>query len=727
VTSPRRRSDFAHLPHSAIHSGCQAFAYDSSSDTVPFAADCTRRHFVRFFIRPSLSQSRKNKRQDSHFGCLGGFRKRTSGIPQANLAEWRKWSAVGNGADGGISGVCDYKEVASMLRGWLKGVRKYYVCACLILAAVTGTSKAGDDTADLRKLVEEQSKQIQALKERLDNTATTPVNAENQAQLDEGSVRKIVNDYMKEQDVKKNEAKAQKEAEGYGVAEDLSISTRWNPLIGRGLEFSTPAKDFIIHIGGRYYEDFVAFDQSQLSNVKNYTTNTPSGIGAGVATGNKFAAPVAFGTGSYQDGTLFRRLRLTVDGQLYENWEFFTEYEFEQTSGNNIVNLDEFWLGIKNVPIVQNVRVGNVKLQQGMESINSSRSLTFLERSALFDTFDTEFGMGLWMFQDFFDQHMTLHEQLLRKGANDDGIGFGNGLWHYVARATFLPLWEDQGRTMLHLGASYQFANRTFKQNGNPLYPQNNFQDQQVAYATRVAQRDTIGTYSATTNGNAGGTSNGTDGNATNVINTGTLNAQGFNQIGAEMFFVRGPFWAQAEYIVSAVDGYKVPVVAAGSAPGAITANTRFVDSKDPVFWGYYIQCGYFLTGENRYYDRRTGRVPGTYASRILTPAYFVKDEDGHYDIGRGAWEIAARFAHVQLDSENVLGGNLNETTFGLNWYPIQNMKIQFQYDLAQRTGLFPVNAPGFSTGAAATQPVVGDRGFPSWVSGFGVRFGLDY
>jgi phosphate-selective porin OprO/OprP len=598
-------------------------------------------------------------------------------------------------------------------------MRKYYICACLILATATGVGRAGDDTGDLFKQIEQLKQQIQELKQRQDN-ATTPVSAEapgpdGQPQLGEDAVRRIVKDYMKEQDAQKADAKKQKDADGYGVAEDLNMTTRWNPLIGRGLEFSTPAKDFIIHIGGRYYEDFVTFGQSDLSNPKHYTSNP----------GGTVPAPASFGTGNYVDGTFFRRLRLTVDGQLYENWEFFTEYQFEQvnTSGHGIVNLDEFWIGSKNIPIIQNARVGSVKLQQGFESLSSSRVITFLERSPLFDTFDVEFGYGLWLFQDFFDQHMTLHEQLLRKGQTDDGLQFGDGLWHYVARATILPLWEDQGRTMLHLGVSNQFAERNFFVADNPTIPENGYQNFGLEYRTRVSQRDAIGTPTPSPFG--AGTVSGTDGNGTAVINTGVLNATGFNQLGGELFFVRGPWSVQSEYIVSFLHGFNNPSAGPYAQSAAYATTTHYTPAKDPVFWGYYVQTGYFLTGENRYYDRRTGRAPGTYASRILTPAWAVRDECGKWDFGRGAWEVAARFSHVQLDSQNVLGGDLNELTIGLNWFPIQNMKIQFQGIFDQRNNMFPVS-PVAGLGNAA-QPIYGDRGFSNWITGFGVRFGLDY
>ena len=59
------------------------------------------------------------------------------------------------------------------------------------------------------------------------------------------------------------------------------------------------------------------------------------------------------------------------------------------------------------------------------------------------------------------------------------------------------------------------------------------------------------------------------------------------------------------------------------------------------------------LTGENRAYDKRGGTLareyfgkPGPYEN-----AWIVRDANGHLCWGRGAWEIAARYSYVDLNS----------------------------------------------------------------------------
>ena len=79
-----------------------------------------------------------------------------------------------------------------MLGRWILGWRTCCVGACAAMIAVAGVGRAGDD-ADLRKLLEEQAKQIQELKQRLDATEQN-VNAQDadKAAPGDAAVRKIV-------------------------------------------------------------------------------------------------------------------------------------------------------------------------------------------------------------------------------------------------------------------------------------------------------------------------------------------------------------------------------------------------------------------------------------------------------------------------------------------------------------------------------------------------------
>lgn len=52
---------------------------------------------------------------------------------------------------------------------------------------------------------------------------------------------------------------------------------------------------------------------------------------------------------------------------------------------------------------------------------------------------------------------------------------------------------------------------------------------------------------------------------------------------------------------------------------------------------------------------------------------------------GLGAWEVAARFSHLDLNDEGIIGGRLNNVTVGLNWYLNPNMRVMWNFVYADR------------------------------------------
>jgi hypothetical protein len=87
-----------------------------------------------------------------------------------------------------------------MFMEWLQGWRKYLTASCAALLVTAGAGRAEDP--DLRRLIEEQGKQIQALKQQLE-AQKTPVAADGQAQaaqpqLNEAAVKQIIAGYLKD-------------------------------------------------------------------------------------------------------------------------------------------------------------------------------------------------------------------------------------------------------------------------------------------------------------------------------------------------------------------------------------------------------------------------------------------------------------------------------------------------------------------------------------------------
>jgi phosphate-selective porin OprO/OprP len=137
---------------------------------------------------------------------------------------------------------------------------------------------------------------------------------------------------------------------------------------------------------------------------------------------------------------------------------------------------------------------------------------------------------------------------------------------------------------------------------------------------------------------------------ATNaLLNTGTLaNVSGVKVYSGEAAAQVGSFYAQGEYFDDHIN--------------------RFSGMPNLHFNGGYAQASLTLTGEQRKYDP----VVGAYGAVITNNP--VQRATG----GWGAWEIAARYSLITLNDLNVLGGELRNTTVGVNWYV--NTNVQFDW-----------------------------------------------
>jgi phosphate-selective porin OprO/OprP len=142
--------------------------------------------------------------------------------------------------------------------------------------------------------------------------------------------------------------------------------------------------------------------------------------------------------------------------------------------------------------------------------------------------------------------------------------------------------------------------------------------------------------------------------------------------IGTELLYILGPLSLQAEWTW-------------GSANDTVVANPSRVGPRrlalgDAWFDGGYVQLSYFLTGENRRYDRRWGRLSRNSIGSPFTPFWLTRGEDGNMLFGRGAWELAARYSHLNLNNGPIGGGQTDAYELGVNWYLNANFRIEFEY-----------------------------------------------
>jgi phosphate-selective porin OprO/OprP len=393
-----------------------------------------------------------------------------------------------------------------------------------------------------------------------------------------------------------------------------------------------------VKVRGRIHVDGAAFDQNDASIVQAGSGDRES-----------------------YDSVYFRRARIGVSGDMFDVVDYKIEMDFAgQTAFKDV------YITIKELPLLQNVRVGHFYEAFGLEAQTSSNYITFMERSLINEV--GQIGgrkMGVmafgWSESEYVTWSVSGNTTLSkenppgfpfdgRTGNKDDFFGaptypvggrYGlyddNGGYAVSMRGTYLP-WYDEcsnGRGLLHTGFSYTYRDVP------TLVP-----GQSQRY--RITQRPEAA------RGN-------------NVVNTGWMDdTDSINAFAPEVAFVYGPFSVQSEYI---------------------WMNLNRTTSANPNFDGGYIYVSYFLTGENRTYDRQRGVF-----SRVKPYENFfrVRTEDGCVETGKGAWEVGYRCSYLNLADAGVNGGRVVDHTFGVNWYLNPYTRLMANYIRSETTERAP-------------------------------------
>ena len=375
--------------------------------------------------------------------------------------------------------------------------------------------------------------------------------------------------------------------------------------------------------------------------------------------------------GNVQNAVGFRRARIALLGE-YEVFDYIIEMDFANRGINSAVNskdqstsFKDVYIQMRDLPLIGNVRVGHFKECFGLEQLTSDNYTTFMERSVDDEgTFVPGRNNGIMAFNWTENQRSTW-----AIGAFTNQTGFDQPpLFVYdhwgldmTTRLTYLP-WYDEpsgGRGLLHTG---------------------------IDYAYRSAP-DHIGTFAARPECNFGpSVVNMAVGSTSNTTLT---DVKDWQVVDGEAALVYGPLSLQSEVFGMTVERL-----------GGVNNN----------FVGTYAFVSYFLTGENRPYNKKMGVFDRV---RPYEDFFRVRTCDGCTSTGRGAWEVAYRFSYIDmLDGLTVKGaGMATDHTFGLNWYMNPFTRVMFNY--VHSTDTYNVSSTKRITGGEIDQ--------------FMVRFAMDF
>ena len=124
------------------------------------------------------------------------------------------------------------------------------------------------------------------------------------------------------------------------------LSAFWD----KGLRFQNEDKTTDVRIGGLVQNNWGIFDSQDRLNR-------------------------AFKSALDGNGTSMRRARINVGGTYNEQYTFFTEYDFAGAK----VGFTDVWAGMKNLPVLGEVRVGHQKEPFSMERLTSNSNKIFIE------------------------------------------------------------------------------------------------------------------------------------------------------------------------------------------------------------------------------------------------------------------------------------------------------------------------------------------------------------
>ena len=428
---------------------------------------------------------------------------------------------------------------------------------------------------------------------------------------------------------------------------------RMNIFWDNGAVMESADKTFRLHVGGRFDFDTTAYHQSD---------NLPFDL---------------------QDGSDMRRARLRADGSIGEYVDFVTEVNFaniqdvtneDTTAQIGSVGLTDFYATFKQVPFFQNVRIGHFKEPIGLEHSTSSNNFYYMERSSGHDAFEQPFNFvnGIESFNTWCDDRITAaiaFTEVGKETITPFAFGAGDGEMAVTGRLTCLPIYEDEGRRLLHLGIGYSIGGTD----------DNNF-----ATANRPLVRAGAGSTEAP-----------------NIIATGNFFTNDPVQLlDFEFAAVHGRYALSAEY--EAVFGHDV----FGQLNNGVFSDPR----GDVTYQSCYVEGGFFLHPDDyRRFDKKQAVWGRQYAASCDDNRPRSTWLFGHTPV-----QLICRYTYLDLASGNPVltsssgaqAGWENDITAGVDWYinPEVHFIVNYVY-----THLTYVNGTG------------GD------INGLGCRLHLDF
>jgi len=293
-----------------------------------------------------------------------------------------------------------------------------------------------------------------------------------------------------------------------GAAQSKEMTVEWKD----GLRFESPDSEVYLKLGGRILNDWAWFPERSDASV------------------------------STSDATEFRRARIYLAGKLGGGLIFKSQIDF--SSGE--VAFKDMYMGIEDLPVVGELRVGQMKEPFSLEELTSSNYITFMERSPA-AAFDAERNTGI-MVQNGWSNQRVLASLGIFRNTDETGSGSGDARYNYSARLSGLPYEDTEHHRLIHLGIAGSLRKTPDGMYQMSIRPSSHLTDK--------------------------------------ILHSDVLMAKEYSLAGFEAAAAIGPFSVDAEYRLT---------------------NVNVIGGDNPNLTGFYLAGSWFLTGENRPYNHFEG------------------------------------------------------------------------------------------------------------------------
>ena len=330
-----------------------------------------------------------------------------------------------------------------------------------------------------------------------------------------------------------------------------------------------------------------------------------------------------------------RRVRLFAAGEGYGVYDYVVELNFGPEFDGDTGEAEDFgvefkdaFIGLRDLPLLGYLVLGHYRVQMGLENVTSSRFIPFMEKSLTRRLLPGR-ELGIGTFNQTASERATWFVGAYFADFNDGVAAIVDDSQgsRVVGRATWTPYFDELShRCFVHTGMSYMYTRPRKRQDLIIFDP--------VYRPVRFDARPEIHL-------------------GTPLIDTGIQNVQQYQTANYELAWVNGPMTIQSEFTWSKLDTYG--------------------DGQRDLFGGY-VHGSFFLTGEQRTYNRQFGR----FGRVVPYENFWVVPTDGGPRAGWGAWEVAARWSHLSFSSVNEQ--YLNDFTLGVNWYWNSHSRLMFNW-----------------------------------------------